>query len=336
MQGNFPDQLGIIVFPNVDSSHVFTTPAAKVEIDMVLVHQTKGVFIFNVKNVGGSSLSSEKLLKDIKKHKRFIKMLLDYENDTEQIEIPIHSIVCNFQTDSDKFKDLESKSENELDAILVWNKRDLDQSTFPAFWVEKLNSDRMRSVNSASALDVLVARLIALNSLESSLAVIHEQIRSGFLQSLSNKKHLETQIQSVSVKKDKNFKDTVTGLSEIANEKGKKKFILWTKEQINIIAHVYGQLVQPTENKGMRVLVEGCKGSGKTMLLVFIAKLAQRVLENKAEGGSGKVIVCDGSIGNTVLLEQLSSELDDRKWPGVTVLENPSKHQCYNIFGSCI
>ena len=324
VQGNFPRQPGMIVFPNVNGSQIFKSQVAKVEIDMVLVHQLKGVFIFNVKNVGGSTLSSEKLQKDIDKHKQFIRLLMEYKTDLPQMRIPIHSIVCNFQSDANKFKDLEEKTNSLVDKTFVFNKKDLDPAHFSKFWIEKMSSNELQTVKYSCPLEIFVARLVALNSLESSLALIHDQMRTGLMQSMNDQKHLQSQITSVN--RDKKFRDMVTEFSRVTIQKGKKKFVLWTKEQIEIISHVYDGLSSFAESDhGMRVLVEGCRGSGKTMLLVFIAKLARRILDLRRINRCGKVLICHGLTGNPVLMEQLQKEFESGDFPGIKLFGNPSE-----------
>ena len=96
MEGSFPSQPGVLVFPNVDGSQVFDTQEAKVEIDMILVHQTKGVFVFNVKIVGGKSSISEEIKHDIGRHNSFVRMLMNYKNTALNQSIPIHTVICNF------------------------------------------------------------------------------------------------------------------------------------------------------------------------------------------------------------------------------------------------
>ena len=320
LEGSFPGQPGIMVFPNVNGNELFQTKVAKVEIDMIVVHQTKGVFIFNVKNVRGKGLSSEKIEKDIEKHKRFVRLLLDYRNTND--EVPIHSIICCFDqgTSSDAFKHLKQKTENSHDKIIVLLKNDLKKNNFSDIWNGMINGDtqhKSETVEWSSTLDLLVARLITLNSAESSAALIHEQMRSGFLQSVTKRKHLETQVKSF--ESDQSIGDVVVKMSETENRKGKKKYILWTNEQMKIIAKVYGHLVNP-KNEGLRLVVEGCKGSGKTMLLVFIAKLSQFLLQQRQEYSDGSVMIYDSSWTARVLMSTLEQELEST---GIALLSNP-------------
>ena len=194
MEGDFSGQPGMLVFPNFDGSHIFEIQVAKVEIDMILVHQTKGVFIFNVKNVGGKSAAPAKMKKDIEKHRKFAQMLAQDEKRGKRILV--HTIVCNFFDGSNKFKELAEETRNLDEKIIVFNKDGLHTAKFLESWNEALNTHGIENISNPLELDVLVARLIALSSLESSLALIHEQMASGFLQSVKEKKHLETQMKS--------------------------------------------------------------------------------------------------------------------------------------------
>ena len=319
--GNFDDQPGVIIFPNLNCSHLFRTQVAKVEIDLLLVHQRKGVFIFNVKTVGGKC-SSEELRMDILKQRRLIELLIDYKPDKNQgqNDVPIHSIICNFLDDSKKFKCLEEKTDN---VTLVFNKIDLDPAKFPKFWADKINDDEIKSsIKSESALKVLVARLVALSSIKKSAAAIHQNMKSGFLQAYAQPTPLETQISAF--KSDKTFEDLVMKLSETVNQNGKKKFILWTKEQMDTIAQIYDKLMNPVSENGMRVLVEGCKGSGKTLLLIFITKLAQRIFRGRNENGHGRIMVFVGCRREGVLIEQLRAAFIE-EWREIVIRDNPCK-----------
>ena len=138
VHGKFPDQPGVIVFPNFNGSHIFQTQVAKVEIDMVLVHPHKGVFIFNVKNVGGKSTSQTELEDDIKKHSNFIGMLMDYKSEEKDNGIPLHNVLCNFNSDSAKLSD---KSEiHGTHSILNLTKKDFQSETFAETWFTKVSN----------------------------------------------------------------------------------------------------------------------------------------------------------------------------------------------------
>ena len=318
--GNFDDHPGIIIFPNFDASHAFVncrTEVSKVEIDMVLVHQRKGVFIFNVKNVGGSTLSLDKLRQSNDKQRHFIKLLMNY--NSEQDMVPIHTIICNFVDGSERFRSLEDITDN---ATLVFNKSDLNPANFFEVWNNRIN-DVDANVNSSSALEILVARLVSLSSLEKTAAIIHQNMQSGFLQALVVRKNLEVQISHF--EEDTAFKDLVIELSEVANQRGRRKFILWTTAQLSTIANIYERLMNPDSNNGMRVLVEGCKSSGKTLLLLHIAKLAQRIFESRNENGHGRIMVFVGCRREGVLIEELRAAFNREVSREIVIHDNPCK-----------
>ena len=124
---------------------------------------------------------------------------------------------------------------------------------------------------------MLIARLIALASIEGAAVLINERMKAGILQSVSHSSHLEDQMGPY--KNNENFEKNVIELSKIEAPRKKEAFILWTKDQIKIIAEVYSHLTQPQSSTGLRILVTGGKGSGKTVLLVFLGKLAQLLME---------------------------------------------------------
>ena len=267
-EGSFPSQPGVLVFPNVDGSQVFDTQEAKVEIDMILVHQTKGVFVFNVKIVGGKSSISEEIKHDIGRHNSFVRMLMNYKNTAVNQIIPIHTVICNFSDAKKKFTNLanlERETENEKEKTFVFGKEDLHYTTFGDLWVKKLDEIDDVNIDCFSTLELLVARLIALNSMEGALALIHNQMTKNVLQSVSKKEHLEAQLGNLG--KNQELKKTVVELSEVENErqvvkkdgkarKAKSKFILWTKDQLSIIAKVFEHL-NSSSGKGLRLLVTG-------------------------------------------------------------------------------
>ena len=64
-----------------------------------------------------------------------------------------------------------------------------------------------------------------------------------------------------------------------------------------------------TTNEGMRLEVKGPKGSGKTVLLIYLAHLSKIVFEQKQN--RGRVFICDGNIsGSDLLLSQLTEKME--------------------------
>ena len=325
----FSNQPGIIVYPNFNGNELFKSQAAKVEIDMILVHQSKGIFIFNVKNVRGKSRkSSEEIGDEIKNHSNLVRMLLNYKNPNSEHCIPIHAIICNFSDSSNLYFDLEKQSteynqkteKNNQGRTLVFNKEQLTPQAFKKSWLEKLGQAGFKNVTSNKCLEILVARLIALSSLEGSLALIHEKIEKNIAQSVKNENHLVNQLKLC--QNDNKFVNRVATLSITTSNKGKKKFILWTNEQIEIIGTVYAHLNDGSTSKGLRLLVAGCKGSGKTVLLTFIAQLAEEMKKSGIAKSEGNILVCDGSFSSPILHKRLQQIFSKS---GVSIFSNSSK-----------
>ena len=301
---SFAEEPGMMVFPNIDGSHIFDTQVAKVEIDMVLVHSKKGVFIFNVKNQIGKGSSVQDMRDDIAKHSLFLRMLIQYNNPSASKErIPIHTVVCDFAKNSSKFQTLETETENTNGKILVFSKNELNTDAFPTVWKRKLIHAGIQDITWHSSIDRLLARLVALSSIEGASALIHDQVRTGLMQSAPNEDDLKTQTSSASSideDDDNGLKKTIIEHSLIENKKGKKRFILWSKEQMKVIATVYQQLVN-FSGRGMRLLVTGSKGSGKTMLLIAVAKMVATIKNLQGETSS-RILVCEGTKKSTGLL----------------------------------
>ena len=59
------------------------------------------------------------------------------------------------------------------------------------------------------------------------------------------------------------------------SKRGKMKVILWTKEQLELLAEVYDALTKKSGVKQLRLIVRVPSRSGKTMNLVYLAKFAE-------------------------------------------------------------
>ena len=326
-----PDREGIIVFPNINGRELFKTTIAHVEIDTVLIHPSKGVFVFNIKKQGGKGLTPQKIINDMQNHGNFVRLLLQYgQDESKDNPIPIHNVLCTFHDDNKgKFRNLQPPSNMDATSkTLIFTKTDLKTENFGATWSQQLS--QIGDIQMGEQLEVLVARLVALNSLEGSLALIHNQMSMNFMQTVSKRsqsKYIQQVQQAASV--DEIIKEKLTDASHAQRHGSeKKRFIIWTNDQLNIISTVFQRLVQvksskddKANKKGLRLIVTGCKGSGKTMLLTFIAKMAQCLFEDapsssataKAETpdkeGSTKVLVCDGSFSSPVLTTLLQTML---------------------------
>ena len=80
--------LGMAAFPNVDS-RCFKDLRSHVEIDLVLLHPQKGIFLFNVKNQK-NGLDAAKIVGDVKRHANFLRQLCQAPETT-----PINAVVCS-------------------------------------------------------------------------------------------------------------------------------------------------------------------------------------------------------------------------------------------------
>ena len=138
-------------------------------------------------------------------------------------------------------------------------KKDLETANFNNTWFQRIA--KIPDVDWNSSLDVLVARLIALATIEGATSLIHEQMRSGVLQSTTKKDYLERQMGSFGINQEFK-KKTVSEHSEVDGRKGKKRFILWTKTQMAVIAKVF-EHVTTSQDRGLRFLVTGEEELGK-------------------------------------------------------------------------
>ena len=293
MNGNFNGESGAILFPNVDGSHIFKCKAGKVEIDMVLIHSKKGIFVFNVKNQGGKGTPPKEVKEDIDKHSKFIRMLKNYKSTEDNCFTPVHTVICDFANEKTKFGNFETNNENVGEHIIVLNKKDLETANFIKTWISRIA--KISDVVWNTSLDVLVARMMALAAIEGAASLIHEKMRTGVFQSTNEKQNLEYQMRSFGDNPKLNaFREMVSEHSEVENPKGKKRFILWTKAQMAVIAKVY-QHVTTSQDRGLRLVVTGGRGTGKTMLLVFFAKMVQSIIEIKTGERTSRTMVIEGT-----------------------------------------
>ena len=181
-----PNEKGVMVFPNVNPQEVFKTESAQVEIDTVLAHPTKGFFVFNVKNQG-EKLTPQNIQNDIERHANFIRMLLQYGQ--EKVDpIPIHSVICLLHDDNKKKIDSIAKSDGKDNRTFILSKSELTVDSFAKQWNQNLAEISNFNLNDKHFFDVAVARLVALSSLESSAALIHEQLILNDMQATNKSK----------------------------------------------------------------------------------------------------------------------------------------------------
>ena len=99
------------------------------------------------------------------------------------------------------------------------------------------------------------------------------------------------------------LKRELIALQTNAAKGDKVSFILWTKEQQKIISDIGMALL--SSSKSCRVIVSGPKGSGKTMLLVYIAHLAKKIFKMQGKDVDGNVSISDGRGTSLLLFEKL-------------------------------
>ena len=104
------------------------------------------------------------------------------------------------------------------------------------------------------------------------------------------------------------FKKTVSEHSEVEGRKGKKRFILWTKAQMAMIAKVF-EHVTTSQDRGLRLLVTGGKGAGTTILLIFLARMVKKVIEFQTGESSSKTVVTESPLTAKGLIQILKQAL---------------------------
>ena len=295
VESSFNGEPGMIVFPNFDGSHVFKklqSKSGKVEIDMVLLHSKKGIFMFNVKNENGKKTSPKKIKQDIEKHKKILQMVYNY-GSKPKIAVPIHSVVATNKYESETFRRLLNETENSAEKVIFFNHLDLNSTDFAQKWVRAVSEAGIEDITWNESLDRFVARLVSLASTGGTAVLIHENLQKGMLHA-GKKEVLRGQVEMVAERKA-DLADSVIKHSTIsANEPQNARYINWTREQLAVLAEVFGMLTE--REKGMRILVTGGKGSGKTLLLKIIVKMA-------CDYGDGNILICEGTFKSSGLLK---------------------------------
>ncbi|XP_063720031.1 uncharacterized protein LOC134846578 [Symsagittifera roscoffensis] len=331
------DHDGIIILPNLDTNGLFKSKSGVVEIDMLVLHPSKGIFIVSVKNrkmgdqrpgMDGAAVEKfedemkEKLKKEMLKHTDFIMQLSNYKtspcsSSSSSGFIPLHAVFCQLSWNSENMQDLETNKEwytyNDTEHVLMFQQPDF--LNFQKNWSEKVS--KICDIEMHDHFETTVARLVALSSMDSATALIHDKMISNSLQSIQVKqKDLNTRLDQQFANTSGNIRED--SLRELKNDmkkeilesnrnqskRGKMKVILWTKEQLEIIAEVYDALTKKSGVKPLRLVVKGPHGSGKTMLLVYLAKLAEVVFAWSAANHCKRVVICDGTSGQSQLLFQ--------------------------------
>ena len=228
----------------------------------------KGIFLFNIKAQGGKGLKPHKINRDFKKHSVFLRLLMQYGYESTSEFPPIHSVYCHlFDDNKSKFERYKNCDQNEGE-LLIFSKTDLTVENFTATWNQKLASLPDLDPKLWEKLELFVGRLVALNSIEGSLALIHDQVSSHYVQTT---KHNKVNFEEFVDNGDTETVEILKGASLAECRFKKTRSIIWTADQLKIISTVVVHLQDPRLG-GLRLIVKGCKGSGKTMLFSIFCK----------------------------------------------------------------
>ena len=269
---------GMLVFPNLNGNEIFKSTIAQVEIDTVIAHATKGFFVFVVKNIGGKGLTPQKMQSDIHRHCNFIRLLIEYGQTNSDRSMPIYPVLCLLQHDDSKER-FQSLSFNGETDVLILSKTDLTMENFSLEWGRYLAGLPNHNIDK-DVFETSVARLVALMLRDGSGAIIHNKMNTNYMQAFRKNK---LQFKDF----DYPWKSIIEKASQIKFG-GRERIVLWTAKQIEIIKLVLEHLRNADQTGSLRLIVDGCKGSGKTMLLLFFAKIAQQFLLQE-----DKVLVCN-------------------------------------------
>ena len=324
------DDAGVIILPNVEGFHIFGKGGpGSVEIDMIVAHPQKGIFVFNVKNDQKPNL--QKLKYDMEKHSNFVRLLSCYNGQSKRstcekfdlnrfTEVPIYNV---FIHDNYYPKNIGKKINAAGNKVIVFKQP--GPKNFVPLWGELVRS--LPDMADTNSFDLLVARLVVLSL--ASNGHIHQKFASNDIQSIqvsagNEEAWIKKQLREILIG-DYDIKCELIELFkkfQPAMRRGKTKVILWTKEQLEIIATVFKALSDskhsqaitsvrvagtttdsPIEGNQLRINVRGGKGTGKTMLMTFLAQMTSSHF-------GLQVVVCDGSAGNSkMLFSRLKHEL---------------------------
>ena len=300
-------QKGMLVFPNLNGREIFKSRIAQVEIDTVIAHATKGFFVFVVKNSGGKGLTPQKMQSDIDRHCNFIRLLIEYGQTNPDKSMPIYPVVCLLHDDSkQRFQSLSFNGETD---ILILSKTDLTMENFSLEWGRYLDGLPNHNIDK-DVFDLRVARLVAFMLRDGSGTIIHNKMNTNYMQAIRKNK-----LQF------KDFDYPLKSIMEKASQikfGGRERIVLWTVEQIEIIKRVVDHLMNPDQTGSLRLIVDGCKGSGKTMLLLFFAKIAHQVLLLRADQEDREDLCADQEDKEALSADQedkeaLSADQEDKE-----------------------
>ena len=234
------EDAGIIIFPNVDGSHLFEKGGpGSVEIDMIVAHPQKGLFIFNVKNKTiKKGKETENLKQETMKHAKFLGFLSLYNTPCVDLSrnsclplVPIHAVICYIPGDNTSIAKLSEDSAWYVNAqigatnkVFVFQKASFQN--FASAWKNSLHE--IPDMNETYHFDVLVARLVALNSTGGASSLIHQKFTSNEIQSIQVKTSelnswIEKQFSEVLTDRKDDKQDLIRRVNEQCNKTGSAK-----------------------------------------------------------------------------------------------------------------
>ena len=247
---------GLLLFPNLTGRDLMTK-VPMFEIDLVVIHPTKGVFVVSVKS--GTNFRTTDELESMKRHMTLIREIRDYKFDSCQ-NIPIYGVLCS------NAKTVEAPDNWKFRNIWVLNPHDL--ASFEAFKISWGNILReMGNIDFNENFRVLASRLYAISSKEELTGIRDTEV--GYP---GNSQQYEGYHVPASV-----------------------RVIIWTRRQMDVIARFLDLIMDPSGSK-IQLFVYGPRHSGKTLLLVYLAKLAEVVMRVKGTSTyNNHIVVCDGT-----------------------------------------
>ena len=191
------DDAGFIILPNVEGVHIFKKGGpGSVEIDMIVAHPQKGIFVFNVKNEQKANLQKIKYEQSMQKHSHFVRLLSCYNGQSKRstyekfdlnrfTEVPIHNVFVHVNIyPKNKAVGIE-KIMVAGDKVILLQQTDL--KNFVSLWEKLVRS--LPDMADTNSFDLLVARLIALSL--ASNGHIHQKFASNDIQSIQVKEGKE-------------------------------------------------------------------------------------------------------------------------------------------------
>ena len=162
------NQEGITAFPDITTREVFQTPMAKVQMDLVLAHSAKGLFVFNVYSQPVTEMTATTIQTEADEHFNFLRAFLKYRHEELINDFPIHTVVCLPRDDNKRKVSLLEKMERGRSRTLIFKKSELKPGIFSSLWKRKLKElPDLNEFDSKAMLDISVARLSFLSSIQS-------------------------------------------------------------------------------------------------------------------------------------------------------------------------